>query len=345
MNNEIIISQKEVENRIFIIRDVQVMIDSDLAEMYGVETKALNQAVKRNAGRFPEEFRFQLTEFEFDNLRCQIGASSSASFLRSQIAISSNASLRSQIATLENDETILRSQIVTSKSDEPILRSQFVTSSEHGGRRYLPYVFTEQGVAMLSAVLRSEPAVRVSVQIMNAFVEMRKFITHNAALFQRLDKIEFKQIEADQKFEKIFKALESKELPEKGVFVDGQVYDAYTFVSSLIRKAKKSLILIDNYIDDTILTLFTKRANNVAVIFYTKNISKQLRLDVAKHNAQYEPITVIEFADAHDRFLIIDDKELYHIGASLKDLGKKWFAFSKLDVETITLLNKLKEIK
>jgi hypothetical protein len=291
------------------------MIDSDLAEMYGVDTKVLNQAVKRNAERFPEEFRFQLTESEFDNLRCQFGTSSNASL-----------SLRSQFVTLKSDE---------------ILRSQFVTSSEHGGRRYLPYVFTEQGVAMLSAVLRSETAVKVSVQIMNAFVEMRKFITHNAALFQRLDKVEIKQIEADQNFEKIFKALESKALPEKGIFFDGQVFDAYAFVAELIRKAKKSLTLIDNYVDDTVLTLFSKRAKNVAVKCYTKTISKQLQLDIAKHNAQYDPVTVIELADAHDRFLIIDDKELYHIGASLKDLGKKWFAFSKMNAETITLLNKL----
>jgi hypothetical protein len=330
MSNEIIISQKEIKNRIFIIRGVQVMIDSDLAEMYGVDTKVLNQAVKRNVERFPEEFRFQLTESELDNLR-------------SQIVTSSSASLRSQIVTLENDETILRSQFATSSSAS--LRSQFATSNEHGGRRYLPYVFTEQGVAMLSAVLRSETAVKVSVQIMNAFVEMRKLITHNAALFQRLDKVEIKQIEADQNFEKIFKALESKELPEKGIFFDGQVFDAYAFVAELIRKAKKSLTLIDNYIDDTVLTLFSKRAKNVAVKCYTKTISKQLQLDIAKYNAQYEPVTVIELAKVHDRFLIIDDTELYHIGASLKDLGKKWFAFSKMNAETITLLNKLNKTK
>jgi hypothetical protein len=290
MSNEIIISQKEIENRIFIIRNVQVMIDRDLAELYQTETRTLKQAVKRNLERFPDDFMFELSENE-------IG------YLVSQVVIPSK--------------------------------------SYFGGAR--PYAFTEQGVAMLSSVLKTPAAVSISLRIIRVFVEMRKFIIHNAALFQRLDKVEFKQIEADQKFEKIFKALERKELPEKGVFFDGQVYDAYTFVANLIRKAEKSLTLVDNYIDDTILTLFTKRANHVAVICYTKTISKQLQLDIAKHNAQYDPITVIELAEAHDRFLIIDDKELYHIGASLKDLGKKWFAFSKMDAEAVNLLNKLKK--
>jgi hypothetical protein len=292
MSNEIITSQKEIENRIFVIRGVQVMIDRDLAELYQTETRILKQAIKRNLERFPDDFMFELSENEID-------------YLVSQLVIPSK--------------------------------------SYFGGAK--PYAFTEQGVAMLSSVLKTPAAVRISLRIIRAFVEMRKFITHNAALFQRLDKVELKQIEADQKFETIFKALESKELPEKGIFFDGQIYDAYTFVANLIRKAEKSLILIDNYIDDTILTLFTKRANNVAVICYTKTVSKQLQLDIAKHNAQYEPITVIELADAHDRFLIIDDKELYHIGASLKELGKKWFAFSKMDAETITLLNRLKKTK
>jgi hypothetical protein len=290
MSNEIIILQKEVENRIFVVRGVQIMIDRDLAELYQTETRTLKQAIKRNLERFPKDFMFELSENE-------IG------YLVSQFVIPSK--------------------------------------SHFGGAK--PYAFTEQGVAMLSSVLKTPAAVSISLRIIRVFVEMRKIITHNAALFQRLDKVEFKQIEADQKFEKIFKALERKDLPEKGVFFDGQVYDAYIFVANLIRKAEKSLTLVDSYIDDTILTLFTKRAKNVTVIFYTKTISKQLQLDLAKHNAQYDPITVVELADAHDRFLIIDDKELYHIGASLKDLGKKWFAFSKMDAETVNLLNKLKK--
>ena len=283
----------EIENRIFSIRGLQVMIDSHLAELYGVETKILNQAVKRNVERFPESFRFQLTLKETENLR---------------------------------------SQIVTS-------------SEEHGGRRYLPYAFTEQGVAMLSAVLKSQTAINISIRIMNAFVEMRKMVLNNAALFQRLDKVEHKLFETDEKFERIFLALENKNINHKnGIFYDGQIFDAYTFVADLVRSAKKSIILIDNYIDDSVLTLLAKRKKGVSVLIYTKQISKQLYLDIEKFNSQFEPLKVKEFKEAHDRFLIIDENELYHIGASLKDLGKKWFAFSKMDSEVFLLLDKLKKI-
>ena len=225
------------------------------------------------------------------------------------------------------------------------LRFQFGTSSlNYGGRRYLPYVFTEQGIAMLSAVLRSEIAIKVSIEIMNAFVEMRRMLISNASLFHRLDKIELKQLEADQKFEEIFKALESHKLhSEKGIFYNGQVFDAYTFVSDIIRSAKSSIILLDNYVDDTVLTLLGKRNDNVTVTIYTKSISNQLRLDLQRYNSQYLPIEIEVFSDAHDRFMIIDNVELYHIGASLKDLGKKWFAFSRMDIEIgrmLQILNK-----
>jgi phage regulator Rha-like protein len=281
-----------IENRIFTIRETQVMLDSHLAELYGVETKVINQAVKRNAERFPSTFLFQINEKEWENLK---------------------------------------SQTVTS-------------SSEHGGRRYLPYAFTEQGVAMLSAVLKSTTAIKVSIQIMKAFVEMRKFIGENAAIFHRLDKVERKQIEADEKFDRVFTALEKKDKnPEKGIFFDGQIYDAYSFIAGLIRNAGKSIILIDNYIDDTVLTLFTKRKKGVKLTIYTKAINKQLQLDIIKHNAQYEPIQVMEHKHAHDRFLIIYEKELYHIGASIKDIGKKWFAFSKMSSEVFSMLEKLKQ--
>ena len=294
----------EIENRIFTIRGVQVMLDSHLAEMYQVETKILNRAVKRNEDRFPESFRFQLTNIEYENLRFQFGTSS-------------EDSLRFQIGTLNKGR------------------------GQH--RKYIPYVFTEQGVAMLSAVLHSETAVKVSIRIMEAFVEMRKLVLGNAALFQRLDRIEFKQLESDHKFEQVFKALESREqLPEKGIFYDGQVFDAWIFISDLIRGAKRSLILIDNYVDDTVLNLFTKRDKGVTATILTKNISKLLATDLRKYNTQYEPITLKEFTAAHDRFLIIDETELYHLGASLKDLGKKWFAFSKMDAQTPEMLNLLK---
>lgn len=288
MSNSIITSL-DIENRIYTIRGQQVMLDSDLARIYHVETKVFNQTVKRNTDRFPESFCFQLKQDEFDTIN---------------------------------------------------LRSQFVTSSlNYGGRRYLPYAFTEQGIAMLSAVLRSDIAIKVSIEIMNAFVEMRKMLVNNAGLFHRLDKIELKQAESDQKFEEIFKALESDKLhSEKGIFYNGQVFDAYTFVSDIIRSASNSILLIDNYVDDTVLVLLGKRNNNVTATIYTKSISNQLRLDVQRFNSQYPPVEVEVFSNAHDRFLIIDNTELYHIGASLKDLGKKWFAFSRMDIEVGRML-------
>lgn len=294
-----IVSQKEIENRIFTIKGEQIMIDRDLAEMYGVETKVLNQAVRRNSERFPESFRFQLTEVEFND--CS----------------------RSQIVTLNNES-----------KKEKLKRGQNI--------KYLPYAYTEQGVAMLSAVLRSEIAIKVSIQIINAFVEMRQVLIHNAGLLQRLDKVERTQIENDQKFEQLFNALESKtQQPEKGIFFEGQVFDAYTFVADLIKKAEKSIILIDNYVDETVLTLLSKRKTGVTATIYTKKISKQLQLDLTKHNAQYPIITIKTFTESHDRFLLLDDTFLYHIGASLKDLGKKWFAFSKMDSLTAEVRNKL----
>ena len=292
MENKPTISTKEIRNLIYSIRGKQVMLDSDLASLYQVETKNLNKAVKRNIERFPVSFCFQLTEEEVENLRFQFGTS----------------------------------------------------SLSYGGRRYLPYVFTEQGVAMASAILRSDIAVKVSVEIMEAFVEMRKMLISNASLFHRLDNIELKQLQADQKFEEIFKALESDKLhAEKGIFYNGQVFDAYTFVSDIIRSAKSSITLLDNYVDDTVLTLLGKRNTNVTATIYTKSISNQLRLDLQRYNSQYPSIEVEIFSDAHDRFLIIDSTELYHIGASLKDLGKKWFAFSRMDIEIgrmLQILNK-----
>ncbi len=286
------ISIMEIKNLIYSIRGKQVMLDSDLASLYQVETKNLNKAVKRNIERFPASFCFQLTEEDVENLRFQIGTS----------------------------------------------------SLSYGGRRYLPYVFTEQGVAMASAILRSDIAVKVSVEIMEAFVEMRRMLTSNASLFHRLDNIELKQLEADQKFEEIFKALESDKLhSEKGIFYNGQVFDAYVFVSDIVRNAKNSIILLDNYVDDTVLTLLGKRNDDVTATIYTKTINNQLRLDVQRYNSQYPLIEIEIFSDAHDRFLIIDGTELYHIGASLKDLGKKWFAFSRMDIEVGRMLKILNQ--
>jgi hypothetical protein len=289
--NELVVID-DIQSRIYTIRSVQVMLDSDLAALYEVETKVLNQAVKRNRQRFPEQFCFQLTNDEFN-----------------------------------------------------ILKSQIVTSS-WGGRRTNPYVFTEQGVAMLSAVLKSDVAIDVSIKIINAFVKMRHFILANAQIFQRLDTLEFKQLETDKKMEKVLLALESKEIqPMQGIFFNGQIFDAYIFVSDLFKSAKKSIIIIDNYLDDSVLTSLTKRKKNVKVLLLTKNLTKALAQDVRKCNEQYPPIEIREFGNAHDRFIIIDDKEIYHFGASLKDLGKKWFAFSKMDIGAVDMLARLEGMK
>jgi len=295
------LNKENIQNRIYTIRGLKVMLDSDLAALYQVKTKQLNQAVKRNIERFPNQFMFQLTEDEVD---------------------------------------ILRSQIVTTKNEETLRFQNGTSKSKQGGRRYLPYTFTEQGVAMLSSVLRSDTAIQVSIQIMNAFVAMRKFISKNTEIFLRLDKVERKQIEYAEKFEKVFDAIQNKEI-KQGIFFNGQIFDAHNFISDLIRSAKKSIVLIDNYVDDSVLTVLSKREKNTKVTIYTKNFTKQLKLDLKKFNAQYAPIEIKEFEQAHDRFIIIDSSKIYHIGASLKDLGKKWFAFSQFDKKAFKMLNKL----
>jgi hypothetical protein len=279
-----------IENKIYVIRGMQVILDRDLAQLYQVETRIMIQAVKRNQDRFPDSFIFQLSDAEFQHWK---------------------------------------SQIVISNADKM-------------GLRRAPYAFTEQGVAMLSAVLRSDTAIQVSIQIMQTFVTMRKFLINNASVFQRLDHIELKQLKTDEKLEQIFKDLETGQIqPNQGIFFDGQIFDAYSFVSSLIREAKKSIILIDNYVDDTVLALLSKRNRQVSASVYTLKISLQLDLDLKKHNSQYPEIKIFELKETHDRFLILDEKELYHFGASLKDLGKKWFAFSKMDAFIDNILSKL----
>lgn len=293
MKDEIVTyNTQEIENRIFSVRGQQVMIDRDLAEMYQVQTKVLNQAVKRNSQRFPEKFRFQLTENEKDEL-------------------------------VTNCDRFINLKHSTA----------------------LPYAFTEQGIAMLSAVLRSDIAIQVSIQIMDAFVEMRKVLTSQSNVLQRIDSLELKQLENNQKFNQIFKALEAGSPQKKqGVFFNGQTFDAYTFVANIVRQAKTSIQLIDNYIDDSVLLLFAKRNKDVSVTLYTKTITKVLQQDIKKYNQQYPNINLKKFDKAHDRFLIIDNKTVYHIGASLKDLGKKWFAFSIIDKDAINVLQKINDI-
>ena len=301
-----LIIREDIQNMIHTFRGVQVMLDIDLAKLYGVEIKRLNEQVKRNTGRFPESFRFQLSSDEYD-------------FLRSQMVTFEGIPLRSQNATIENRR------------------------GKH--RKYLPYAFTEQGVAMLSAVLRSETAVNMSVRIINAFVAMRRFIASNAQIFQRLDVLETKQLETKEKIDRVLDAIESKEiLPKQGIFFDGQIFDAYRFVSDLFRSARESIVIIDNYLDDSVLTHLTKRGKDVKVTLLTRKKSRALAQDVKKFNEQYPPIELREFRNAHDRFIIIDNATVYHFGASLKDLGKKWFAFSKMDIGAAGMLTKLEEM-
>ncbi len=208
-----------------------------------------------------------------------------------------------------------------------------------------PYAFTEQGIAMLSSVLKSKTAISANIAIFRAFSKMRKFLLENATLFRKFNKLEQKVWQHDEKIDKILDIIEQKNIePKQGIFYDGEVFDAYFFVIQLIKSAKKNIILIDNYIDETVLTLLNKN-QQVDISIYTKNISKQLKLDIEKYNAQYRPIQLLKFNRSHDKFLIIDNVDIYHFGASLKDLGKKWFAFSKFDFNSIDILNKLPAIK
>ncbi len=284
-----LISDSLIENSILTLRGIQVVIDKDIATLYGVETKYLNQAVKRNADRFPLSFRFQISEAEFEEL------------------------------------------VTNCDRFKPL---------KHSSSR--PYAFTEQGVAMLSAVLHSPSAIQISVKIIDVFVRLRHFVTENADVFRRLDRLEIKQLESDIKINKVMSLMEKQAvIPNQGIFYDGQIFDAYLFVSKLIKGATKEIVLIDNYIDETVLTLLDKRRSEVSATIYTKATDRQLRLDLQRHNEQYSPIDVRLFGKAHDRFLIIDD-EVYHVGASLKDLGKKWFAFSLMrDLDPQELIQKI----
>lgn len=279
--NLVIVDNREIQNMIYTIRGKQVMVDSDLATLYQVTTKRLNEQVRRNKNRFPSEFMFRLTAEEYE-----------------------------------------------------YLRSHFATSSEdnaHGGRRYMPYVFTEQGIAMLSAVLKSDIAVEVSVKIMNSFVEMRRFLISNQELFSRLDRIEIKQLETDRKFEEVFNYMAANTEIKQIIFYDGQIYDAFSFIVGLIEKAKKTIILIDNYVDVNTLNILCKKSQGVDIVIVTAGKGNLSAKDITKFNAQYPKLSVKTTKDFHDRFLILDKTEVYHIGASIKDAGKKSFGITKIE--------------
>lgn len=285
--------QTDIKSLIYVVRNQQVMVDSDLAMLYQVETGRLNEAVKRNISRFPERFRFQLTKDEYADLKSQ-----------------------SAISRLNSN------------------------GNEYGGRRTLPYVFTEQGIAMLSSVLRSEVAIQTSIRIMDSFIEMRRFIANNALLFERISNVELKQLEyqkqTDEKLEQIFEYISEHEETNQKVFFDGQIYDAFSLIVSLIQKAEKEITLIDGYVDIGTLNLLAKKNEGVSVTVYTHQRTRLSNIDVTNFNAQYPALEVKYTGVFHDRFLILDGKTAYHIGASLKDAGKKTFGITLINDEGIT---------
>lgn len=292
--NLVIVDNREIQNMIYTIRGKQVMVDSDLATLYQVTTKRLNEQVRRNKNRFPSEFMFRLTAEEYE-----------------------------------------------------YLRSQNATSSEenaHGGRRYMPYVFTEQGIAMISAVLKSDVAVEVSIKIMNSFVEMRRFLISNKEMFARLDRVELKQLETDKKLEEVFNYIATNTEVKQNVFFDGQIYDAFSFIVELVKKAKKEIILIDNYVDVNTLNILCKKNQGVDAVIATAGKGNLSTKDITKFNAQYPELSVKTTTDFHDRFLIIDKIEVYHIGASIKDAGKKSFGITKIEDKDLikSLINKVR---
>ena len=286
-----------IRAKILTIRGVQVILDRDIAMLYGVETKVLNQAVKRNRERFPDRFMFQLTGSDI-------------------------ADVRSQIATL-NVQTSLRSQIVT------VIKGQ----GQH--LKYMPYAFTEQGVAMLSAVLKSDVAIRVSIQIMDAFSAMRRALASVAPILTRLDAVERRQItdqsRNEERFNTIFKAMDGGDFPPQKVFYEGKHYDAYSFAKKLVRKATKSLVLVDGYCDDVTLDILSNKRGGANVTIATVAKTPITATAVEKFNKQNPTLTVKTVGMFHDRFLIIDNKELYHFGASLKNLGRQYCAVTKMD--------------
>lgn len=286
-NTDINISSEKIQGLIYIVRGKQVMLDSDLARLYQVETKVFNQAVKRNIKRFPESFRFQITEGEYNSLR-----------------------------------------------------SQFVTSK--GGRRYLPYVFTEQGIAMLSAVLRSDIAIQVSIRIMETFVEMRRYMANNELLYKKVNDLETHLIESDiqhkafeqktdERFKEVFDYIAQHQESSQKIFFDGQIFDAFSLLAEIVSQANKSIILIDGYVDIGTLNILSKKKKAVDVCIYTFSNTKLSVQDITNFNAQYPKLEVRYTRAFHDRFLILDNTKAYHIGASLKDAGKKCFGINKIE--------------
>lgn len=285
--NNLIIPYDDIKNLIYTIRGKQVMLDSDVAMLYHYETKNINKAVKRNINRFPEDFCFQLTKSERDQMWFQNGT------------------------TLKEENIKYRSE------------------------KYLPYAFTEQGIAMLSGILKNDIAINVSINIMRAFIEMRKFINTNKNLFEKVinieNKMEKKFLEQDKKFDLVFNQLQQEKIIKQNIFFDGQIYDAYSLIVDIIKKAQKQILIIDNYVDDSILKMLTKKKSNIEVIILTSSRSNITPLDIKKFNQEYPVLKVSKTNKFHDRFMVIDHQEMYHLGASIKDLGKKCFGINRIE--------------
>ena len=300
----VIIRANDIGQLIYTIRGKQVMLDHDLAALYGYEVRALNQQVKRNIGRFPDDFMFQLTKDEVE---------------------------------------IVKSQIATTLGSN-------LFSGQEGGRRKLPYAFTEQGIYMLATVLKGEIADQQSIFIMRAFREMRHFIENNALLFEKVSHIELRQLEyeknTDERFGKVFRYIEDHAEAEQKIFFDGQIYDAFSLITTIIKKAKKEIILIDGYVDVDTLNILAKKNIGVDVRIYTYASAQLTNKDAANFNAQYPTLTVKKTQVFHDRFIILDEKTAYHVGASIKDVGKKCFGISLIEDPGVIsdLVNRLKTV-
>ena len=302
------LTNEDIKNLIYTIRGKQVMLDSDVARLYNYQTKRVNETVSRNKKRFPENFCFQLTEEEVK-------------------------SLKSQTTILNLNQENNWSQIATSSKSE---------NSKHRGKKYVPYAFTEQGIAMLSGLLKNDIAIQVSINIMNAFVEMRKFLIINGQIFERLTNVEYQLQEHNKKFDEVFNQLQLEENIKQRIFFDGQIYDAYSLIIDIIKKANSKILIIDNYIDDSVLKMLAKKKNSVEVVILTSDKSNIENLDVKKFNKEYPILKVAKTNKFHDRFIVIDNKEMYHLGASIKDLGKKCFGINKIeDMEIIEKISKL----
>lgn len=304
-------SIENIKTLIYTIRGKQVMLDRDVAMLYHYTTKRINETVSRNKKRFPENFCFQLNTNEYEMIKSQ--------FMTTEQNNNTDFSLRSQIATLN------------------------IESNRGKHRKYLPYVFTEQGIAMLSGLLKNEIAIQVSINIMNAFVEMRKFLMQNGNIFERLTSVEYKLIEHDKKFDNIFNKLQLEDNIKQRIFFDGQIFDAYSLIIDIIKRAKKKILIIDNYIDDSILKMLIKKNKNVEVVILTSNKSNINNLDIKKFNKEYPILKVAKTDKFHDRFVIIDNIEMYHLGASIKDLGKKCFGINK--IEDTRIINSILNLK